>query len=51
MELNFARDPSSFVVFLFVEVLSNTRRSQKLLDPFRFVESLVDPKPNIGCKF
>ena len=27
------------------------RRSQKLLDPFCFVESLVDAKSNLRCKF
>src|SRR2546429_373275 len=34
-----------------VEVLLDRRRSQKLLDPFRFVESLVDAKSNLRCKF
>ncbi len=36
---------------LAAQVALDDRRSQKLLDPFRFVESLVDAKSDLGRKF
>src|SRR5580700_11760903 len=44
------QSPASFVLVA-VEVAPDRRRSQKLLDPFRFVESLVNVEPNFGSKF
>src|SRR5579864_2700191 len=46
-----ARREASFIVILVRKIALDCRRSQKLLDPFRFVESLVDAKANLGCKF
>src|ERR1051326_7869861 len=42
---------ASFIIILVSKIALDCRRSQKLLDPFRFVESLVDAKPNLRCKF
>src|SRR3954469_5608298 len=42
---------SSLVILPVVEVAPDRGRSQKLLDSFGFVESLVDPEPDLGCKF
>ena len=39
------------LVLLAAQVALDLRRSQKLLDPFRFLESLVDAKANLGRKF
>ena len=36
---------------LLLEIALDLRRSQKLLDPFRFVESLVDAEADVGCEF
>ena len=42
---------SLIVVFLIGKIALDHRRSQKLLDPFRFIESLVDSKTDFRCKF
>src|SRR5262245_19249455 len=39
------------IVVRSVEFALNLRRSQKLLDSFRLVESLVDAEPDVRCKF
>src|SRR5262245_34244824 len=36
---------------LLVQVPLDRRRSQKLLDPFRFVESLINAESNVRCEF
>ena len=36
---------------LLVEIAPDRRRSQKLLDPFRFVESFVDAEANVRSEF
>src|SRR5262245_15776783 len=42
---------SVIAVFTVLQIALDRRRSQKLLDPFRFVESLVEPEANVGSKF
>src|ERR1051326_2988279 len=42
---------ASFIIILVSKIALDCRCSQKLLDPFRFVESLVDAKANLRCKF
>src|SRR5215218_4411582 len=42
---------SVIAVFALVQVASDRGCSQKLLDPFRFVESLVEPEANVRSKF
>src|SRR5262245_3943007 len=43
---------NSFILAgLLLEVAANLRCSQKLLDSFGFVESLVDSEANVRCKF
>src|SRR5215510_16146145 len=53
-----ARSPSSrlragstFVIRLVLEVAPDRGRSQKFLDSFGFVESLVEPESDLRCKF
>ena len=42
---------SRIVVFLIGKIALDHRRSQKLLDPFCFIESLVDSKTDFRRKF
>jgi hypothetical protein len=47
----FAARDSSLIVILALEVALDRRRSQKFLDPFRFVESFVNAEANFRSKF
>jgi hypothetical protein len=41
----------SFIFLVALEVALDRRRSQKFLDPFRFVESFVNAEANFRSKF
>jgi hypothetical protein len=47
----FGRIAGHCLILVALEVALDCRRSQKLLDPFRFVESFVNAEANFGSKF